>query len=143
MEAAQRRDAVRKEQFWFRQDVVLEGFGLNGVHREETAHERAHQGPKIVKMECNEVFNGSDRFPGLIPLIKKYLKSMEVDVDTQCTIIHYLNLISKRAKGEFLTTATWIRNFVTSHPDYKKDSKVSRPPVLVLVHVHVHIRVRT
>ena len=130
MEIAQKRDAVRKELFWFRQDIVLEGFGLNGVHREDStesseSRENGHPEPKIVKMECNEVFNGSERFPGLIPLIKKYLKSMEVDVDTQCTISHYLNLISKRAKGEFLTTATWIRNFVNNHPGYKKDSKVS------------------
>ncbi len=27
--------------------------------------------------------------------------------------------------GELVTTATWIRRFVTSHPDYKHDSYVS------------------
>lgn len=75
-------------------------------------------------MTADGIMNGTESFPGLIPLIKKYLKSMEVDVDTQCTIAHYLNLISKRAKGEFLTTATWIRQFILSHSDYKKDSKV-------------------
>lgn len=92
----------------------------------ETAKMNGHPTPRIVKMSVDEIMNGSESFPGLIPLIKKYLKSMEVDVDTQCTINHYLNLISKRAKGEFLTTATWIRNFVLNHPDYKKDSKVSQ-----------------
>jgi hypothetical protein len=28
--------------------------------------------------------------------------------------------------GRLLTPATWIRNFVRSHPDYKKDSVVSQ-----------------
>lgn len=35
MEEAQKRDAARESKFWFRQDVVLEGFGLNGVHHED------------------------------------------------------------------------------------------------------------
>ena len=28
--------------------------------------------------------------------------------------------------GTLLTPATWIRNFVRSHPDYQKDSVVSQ-----------------
>lgn len=35
MEEAQKRDAARQAKFWFRQDIVLEGFGLNGVHHED------------------------------------------------------------------------------------------------------------
>lgn len=58
-------------------------------------------------------------FPGLIPLIESYLSGMDVDADTHCTIQQYLKLISRRASGELLTTASWIRNFVTSHPEYK------------------------
>jgi glutamate--cysteine ligase catalytic subunit len=30
-----------------------------------------------------------------------------------------------RASGELMTLATWIRTQVRSHPDYKKDSKVT------------------
>lgn len=58
-------------------------------------------------------------FPGLIPLINSYLSSMDVDADTHCTIQQYLKLIQKRASGELMTTAAWIRNFVQSHPAYK------------------------
>mmetsp|Transcript_30290 Transcript_30290/g.84664 ORF Transcript_30290/g.84664 Transcript_30290/m.84664 type:complete len:120 (+) Transcript_30290:315-674(+) len=36
-------------------------------------------------------------------------------------------MIGKRASGELMTTASWIREFVTSHPEYKKDSVVSQP----------------
>lgn len=34
-------------------------------------------------------------------------------------------LICKRASGELKTTATWIREFVQRHPDYRQDSVVS------------------
>ena len=39
-------------------------------------------------------------FTGLISLMQSYIKSMDVDVDTVCTISQYLNLISKRASGK-------------------------------------------
>jgi len=44
---------------------------------------------------------------------------MEVDTDTHCTIEQYLRFIEKRAAGELITTATWMREQVLSHPDYK------------------------
>merc|ERR1712151_761799 len=37
----------------------------------------------------------------------------------------YLDFIEKRAPGELITPATWIRNFVRNHPAYKGDSVVS------------------
>lgn len=36
-----------------------------------------------------------------------------------------MTLITKRATGELKTAATWIRDFVAEHPDYKHDSVVS------------------
>lgn len=54
-----------------------------------------------------------------MPLIRSYLQSMEVDTDTHCTIEQYLRFIEKRAAGELVTTATWMREQVLSHPDYK------------------------
>lgn len=44
---------------------------------------------------------------------------MEVDADTHCTIEQYLRLIQRRASGELVTTATWMREEVLKHPDYK------------------------
>lgn len=39
-------------------------------------------------------------FPGFVPLIKEYLNDIDdVDIDTSCTILQYLNFISKRASG--------------------------------------------
>lgn len=37
----------------------------------------------------------------------------------------YLDFINKRATGEILTGASWMRQFVLSHPLYKQDSIVS------------------
>jgi len=44
---------------------------------------------------------------------------MDVDADTHCTIQQYLKLIQRRAAGELVTTATWIREQVVTHPEYK------------------------
>ena len=36
----------------------------------------------------------------------------------------YLELVSQRASGKLMSTASWIRKFVREHPEYKKDSVV-------------------
>ena len=61
----------------------------------------------------------ADSFPGLIPLIRNYLQSMDVDADTHYTLEQYLQFIEKRASGELLTTATWIREQILQHPEYQ------------------------
>jgi len=50
---------------------------------------------------------------------------MDVDADTHCTIRQYLKLIQQRASGKLLTMASWIRQEVLTHPEYKKDSIVT------------------
>ena len=53
-------------------------------------------------------------FPGLIPLIEKYMQSVDdCDVDTSCTISQYLRLISDRASG---TTLLYILTASLSPP---------------------------
>ncbi|XP_075158520.1 glutamate--cysteine ligase-like [Haematobia irritans] len=161
MQRAQKRDACRKEQFWFRRNVrktkkhssngfangtakdvdhhnggtTLNGTadaikenakmngGTNGYHSTENHIEQEEE---FELMSIGEIFNGkADGFPGLVPLIRSYLQSMEVDTDTHCTIEQYLRFIERRASGELVTTATWMREQVLKHPDYKKDSIVS------------------
>jgi len=57
--------------------------------------------------------------------MQTYLNAMDVDADSQRTLQQYLCLISRRAKGELMTTSKWLREFVTSHPAYKNDSVIS------------------
>ncbi|KAF9888156.1 hypothetical protein FE257_009293 [Aspergillus nanangensis] len=78
-------------------------------------------------MTISDIINGSasGSFPGLIPLVESYLNSLNVDVETRCSLASYLDLIRKRANGTLWTGARWIREFVASHPGYKHDSVVS------------------
>lgn len=138
MQRAQKRDAVLNEKFWFRKDLVAQNSSESvansiGIEQDEIS----------VEMTIGEIINGKvcffdlvlivfttssstffdffkgDEFQGLLPLISSYLSSVEVDADTHCTIHQYLRLIQKRASGELMTIAHWMREFVTKHPDYK------------------------
>jgi len=51
----------------------------------------------------------------------------------------YVDLVSKRASGESMTNATWIRNYVTNHKDYSHDSIVHESIVFDLLKEIVHI----
>lgn len=64
-------------------------------------------------------------FPGLLPLVETYLNSVNIEVETRCELARYLDLIRRRAAGRSPTAASWIRHFITSHPDYRRDSVVS------------------
>ncbi|KAK0084952.1 hypothetical protein PV325_006052 [Microctonus aethiopoides] len=114
MARAQKRDAVNGEKFWFRKDIASDGKQGQLVDDE------------YCELTVNEIINGKDGlFVGLIPLMNSYLNSMNVDADTHCTVQRYLKLIQKRASGELMTTAKWLRKQVTNHPDYKQDSIVT------------------
>ncbi|VDL85465.1 unnamed protein product [Schistocephalus solidus] len=76
-------------------------------------------------LSINEIINGCDSFPGLIPLIRHYMVMTEVDPNTAFSIHQYLTLIGKRASGELPTAASWMRQYIMNHTDYKQDSVVS------------------
>lgn len=141
MRTAHKRDAVNKDMFYFRKDVFTECSPADVAKCMASGKcERvkcSNIQDEYRQMTMNEIFNGSDDFPGLIPLIKQYLNSVDIDIDTSCTIQNYLKLISKRASGAEPTIAKSIRNFVTNHPDYKQDSVVSEKinyDLLKLIH---------
>ncbi|KAL0895616.1 hypothetical protein ABMA27_011707 [Loxostege sticticalis] len=116
MQRAQRRDACLQQKFWWRRDV--------GAPRAVAPKAPAHD--EYAEMTIDEIVNGkAGVFPGLIPLIESYLSGMDVDADTHCSVQQYLKLIQKRASGEISTMATWMRHFITTHPNYNKDSVVS------------------
>ena len=78
-------------------------------------------------MTMKEIMTGKgDYFPGLIPLVRAYLDHTNCDDVSNDRISEYLDFIEKRATGELMTPATWLRNFVRSHPAYKGDSVVSQ-----------------
>lgn len=122
MVSAQQRDAARQGKFFFRKTLKKCPTAVNG----DVQNGDIDCGDEYELMTIDKIINGKDgEFPGLIPLIESYLGNVDVDIDTRCTISQYLKLIQRRASGELLTTAQWMRNFVAVHPDYKKDSVVS------------------
>nr|XP_050869836.1 glutamate--cysteine ligase catalytic subunit isoform X2 [Vespula vulgaris] len=115
MAKAQKRNAVKNEKFWFRKDITS-----NTVKKENIEEE-------YDEFTINEIINGKNGvFPGLIPLVNSYLANMDVDADTHCTVQRYMKLIQRRASGELLTTAAWLRKEVISHPEYKHDSVITQ-----------------
>lgn len=48
-----------------------------------------------------------------------------LDLSSVADITRYVEHLRKRAAGEVMTTAAWLRQFVTTHPGYKKDSVVT------------------
>ncbi|KAF8894101.1 glutamate-cysteine ligase catalytic subunit [Infundibulicybe gibba] len=106
MGRAQKRDAAQSGKFFFRKDPI------------ETEYE---------EMDMNEIINGKgDNFPGLLGLVHAYLDTLDVGDEALLRIEKYLDLIRRRASGSLLTPATWIREFVRSHPAYQHDSVVSQ-----------------
>ena len=62
----------------------------------------------------------------MIGLVEAYLDTLDVDVETQKKLGSYLDLVRRRSNGTLKTAATWIRDFVRSHPAYKLDSVVNQ-----------------
>uniref|UniRef100_A0A673UGS5 Glutamate--cysteine ligase n=1 Tax=Suricata suricatta TaxID=37032 RepID=A0A673UGS5_SURSU len=125
MKVAQKRDAVLRGMFYFRKDICKGGNTVvDGYGKAQNSSDVATE--DYALMSIDTIINGKEGvFPGLIPILNSYLENMEVDVDTRCSILNYLKLIKKRASGELMTVAKWMREFISSHPDYKQDSVIT------------------
>eukprot|EP00054_Salpingoeca_dolichothecata_P027989 m.208962 g.208962 ORF g.208962 m.208962 type:complete len:639 (-) comp26094_c2_seq4:71-1987(-) len=128
MHAAQQRDAIKKEVFHFRKHIS----GTECIPAQSPLVGSiptlgdGHDPDEFTYMSINQIINGEPgSFPGLIPMIEVYLDSINIDIETRSTLERYLLLIKRRASGELLTAASWMREFVNAHPDYKNDSKIS------------------
>ncbi|XP_025746335.1 glutamate--cysteine ligase catalytic subunit isoform X2 [Callorhinus ursinus] len=125
MKVAQKRDAVLQGMFYFRKDICKGGTAMvDGYSKAQNSTDQAVE--EYTLMSIDTIINGKEAvFPGLIPILNSYLENMEVDVDTRCSILNYLKLIKKRASGELMTVARWMREFIANHPDYKQDSVIT------------------
>jgi len=86
-----------------------------------SAEENAFEEMTMEEIMCGK----DDHFPGLIPLVRAYLDHISADSTSMARLHTYLDFVEKRSTGELITTATWVRNFVRNHPDYKQDSHVT------------------
>lgn len=140
MKTAQKRDAVLKEKFYFRKQPmtcqtsqkVVESCCANQPLESCQCIEDEYGLFTIQEIVCGK----PGEFPGLLPLIEQYVQSVDdCDVDTGCTISQYLKLISQRSSGQIKTMARWVRDFVSSHPNYEQDSVVNEQICYDLVSV--------
>ena len=124
MVRAQKRDALHSERFYFRKSVVPDD-DEDDDDDDEGVEPRGSHDHEYTEMSVDTIINGKvctasrshsvsmvlvfipfhpewtqDEFPGLIPLVRMYVNSIEMDVDTRCAVMQYLRLISKRASGE-------------------------------------------
>ncbi|KJA27880.1 hypothetical protein HYPSUDRAFT_83574 [Hypholoma sublateritium FD-334 SS-4] len=155
MARAQKRDASASGKFYFRKDVYATRSSASSAASSSGAStpsdgsprkkdrkmrncfpplplpDRDFVVPKVEdeyeEMTMNEIINGKGAdFSGLLPLVNAYLATLEIEPEHRRKIEQYLDLIKRRSDGTLLTPATWIRKFVTSHSEYKKDSIVSQ-----------------
>ncbi|KAF9215889.1 hypothetical protein CPC16_000617 [Podila verticillata] len=146
MKVAHHRNAVLDEKFYFRKSIFPQsrpGTPASGTPSGSPKLSNAslprpsHHGANISAgldrsneyelMTIDEIINGkpSAGYPGLLGLVNNYLNTLNIDIETRCEISKYLELIKKRANGTLMTAASWMRQFVQNHPDYKQDSVVS------------------
>ncbi|KDQ57449.1 hypothetical protein JAAARDRAFT_35163 [Jaapia argillacea MUCL 33604] len=123
----------------------VNGNGMNGIHngrphkdtrlrncfpRVPPPENGITRGPveeEYTEMTIDEIINGKgDSTFGLLDMVYAYVDTLDVDEKTKNKIGEYLNLIRWRADGTLKTSATWMREFVRSHPSYKFDSVVSQ-----------------
>eukprot|EP01088_Endostelium_zonatum_P019189 TRINITY_DN649_c0_g1_i1.p1 TRINITY_DN649_c0_g1~~TRINITY_DN649_c0_g1_i1.p1 ORF type:complete len:616 (+),score=146.14 TRINITY_DN649_c0_g1_i1:224-2071(+) len=112
MKYAEKRDAVRQERFWWRNNIM-------GEKKEGEEEWR--------QMSVDEIMNGNkDKgVKGLMDYVEEYLDQEEGEMADKKRVKEYIQIVRKRASGEYMTNARWIRDFVMRHEDYKHDSVVS------------------
>ncbi|KAF0976579.1 hypothetical protein FDP41_004478 [Naegleria fowleri] len=128
MKKAHLRDAVLNQKFKFR--VCLDSDP--NISMSESDLKKCTR-----ELSIDEIMNGVNeedkKFIGLIPLVRKYLDQMHCEVKDRIYLERYLSLVSLRASGKLQTNAAFIREFVRSHPQYKKDSVVREEIVYDLI----------
>ena len=127
MEKALARDAVLSEKFHFRKNILSERLPVQSPHSQDpiTSSPTGPVEDEYELMRINEIINGqAGGFPGLVPLVRRYLDSCDYTPAARNKLDEYLALIEKRANGTLSTAARWLRRFVREHPEYEKNSVV-------------------
>jgi glutamate--cysteine ligase catalytic subunit len=108
MAKAHKRGAITEEQFYFRKDPL------------------DNDNDAFELMTIDEILNGKeDKFVGLIPLMRRFLDEMKLDMEDRMQVERYIRLVSMRASGKLVTGAAFMRDLVMNHPTYNHDSIVN------------------
>lgn len=100
--------------------------GVSAKRRKAPCATGSSEENSYEEMTMEEIMTGKgDYYPGLIPLVLAYLDHINCDPTTMARLTRYLDFIEKRATGELMTPATWMRTFVRNHKGYKGDSVIT------------------
>lgn len=133
MHRAQKRDAAVSSLFYFRSKVLPNSLNHEPPISSIYQHGRTspvpldEPTPEFEEMSMDEIMHGkkSGPFPGLMNLVMAYVDEASAEEVVKEQIRKYLALVSARASGKLMTTATYIRRFIHDHPAYQHDSLIS------------------
>lgn len=125
MARSQKKDAARQDKFYFPKHAFQRHEGLMCDEKKLPLAEENDGG--MVELSINELFNGNEdqSFLGIIPVVLTYLDKIGTDSLTKGRLLPYINLLRQKAAGNVPTTASWLRDFINSHSDYKNDGRIS------------------
>ena len=123
-------DAVIKQKFYFRTNFLLKDYKKRSSNIDQNLQgldisyfDKALDNEHIKEMTIDEILNGSENLnhPGILPVIYEYLDIHE-DPNDRRYYKNHLEFLRLRSKGNLVTDAKYMRNFVLKHPKYKNDS---------------------
>ena len=118
MVRAEERDACRKGTFWFRSIFSTDA----SCWMEKLTDIEAND---IILLTLDDIVNGCKHFPGFVPLIREFMSEIDCDNEELNIMNEYMDFVSGRAAGRYMTTASWLRTFAHDHHDYMHDSVFS------------------
>ena len=107
MNEAVKRNACLEGKFGFRQNIY------------------SNDDVEVREMSINQIINGSESFKGLVPIVKDYLKTVQITKENMEKVEKYLRLFEMRANGKLMTPASFMRKSVLEHHSYKQDSHIN------------------
>jgi glutamate--cysteine ligase catalytic subunit len=130
MERAHKRDAILKEKFLFRKNIVSAEY--KKLDLDKTGYLRSSltvpaEKEEIVEMTLAEILEGKPEieYKGIFPLLRELIDESEGTIEDKENVNDYLDFLSQRARGTYKTGAKYIRDYVRSHPSYKFDSVIT------------------
>ena len=133
------RGAVTQEKFFFRRNFfgpeaddkkyMPKSRDLNDIHKKRELFLKE----ELVELTLQELFEGGENRQSFKGLLEKFIEINQAQLEEESTksgeniifnIWDTYHFLVKRAKGELLTNAKLIRNFIQEHPKYNHDSIV-------------------
>lgn len=136
MERAHKRDGLLTEKFWFKTSNVKDS-NYKSNKLAETNFTRSHSDDfetsstdslnietydkeEYHELYIHEILEGkqSINFKGILPLIEDFMEGKKYNKEQVGEIRVFMAFLVERAKGQIITGAKYMRDFVLSHPEY-------------------------